>query len=317
METRPDIILRLALLAEDLGYELISIPEGWSLDAVPLLTEIALRTRRIRIASGVLSVWSRSAATLAMTAATLNTIADGRFILGLGASTRALAEGFHDRPFSHPAATLGRTVRQVRTLLSGQPADVQAVRPIRLGQPPQPGVPIWLGAMGPATIRLTAEMADGWLPAFLGPTQLCAWRRQLDPLRASAADGTRRQLTLAAGPLCVADTSSQSARQAVASAVAWYLCSMGDIYPRVAAAQGFGSAVASIQAANPRPKPATGTVPPEAEPLLEYLAAWGSPAAIQDRLAAWSDAADIVTITPPAGLPWDVLAATLRAAAPS
>jgi hypothetical protein len=92
---------------------------------------------------------------------------------------------------------------------------------------------------------------------------------------------------------------------------------MGDIYPRVVAAQGFGPAVDTIRAANPRPKPATGCVPSEAEPLLEYLAAWGSPEAIGERLAAWSGAADIVTITPPAGLPWEVLETTVRAAAPS
>jgi alkanesulfonate monooxygenase SsuD/methylene tetrahydromethanopterin reductase-like flavin-dependent oxidoreductase (luciferase family) len=93
METRRDVIIRAAVLADELGYEVFVLPEGWGLDPAPVLTEIALRTSRIRLASGVLSVWGRTPATLAMTAATLHQVCGGRYVLGLGASTKALAEG--------------------------------------------------------------------------------------------------------------------------------------------------------------------------------------------------------------------------------
>ena len=86
-----------------------ALPEGWGLDSTPVLTEIALATTRIRLVSGVLSVWGRTPGTLAMTAATLDQISGGRYVLGLGASTRALAEGFHDVPFIHPADKLAHT----------------------------------------------------------------------------------------------------------------------------------------------------------------------------------------------------------------
>ena len=99
METRRDVIVDTARLADELGFELIAVPEGWGLDSTAVLTEIALATTRIRLVSGILSVWGRTPATLAMTAATLHEISGGRYLLGLGASTRALAEGFHDTPF--------------------------------------------------------------------------------------------------------------------------------------------------------------------------------------------------------------------------
>ena len=81
METRRDVIVRAAMLADELGYESFSVPEGWGLDSTSVLTEIALRTTRIQIASGVLSVWGRTPATLAMTAATLHQVSGGRYVL--------------------------------------------------------------------------------------------------------------------------------------------------------------------------------------------------------------------------------------------
>ena len=132
METRRDVIVRTAVLADELGYEIFAVPEGWGLDSTPVLTEIALRTARIRLASGVLSVWGRTPATLAMTAATLYQVCGGRYLLGLGASTQALAEGFHDAAFEHPAAKLRDVVTKVRALLAG---EARPARP-RSGRPP-------------------------------------------------------------------------------------------------------------------------------------------------------------------------------------
>ena len=124
METRRDVIVRAAVLADELGYEIFALPEGWGLDAGPVLTEIALRTGRINLASSVLSIWGRTPATLAMSAATLHQVSGGRYVLGLGTSTKALAEGFHDTAFEHPAAKLRDVVTKVRALLDGQPAQL-------------------------------------------------------------------------------------------------------------------------------------------------------------------------------------------------
>ncbi|HKS99043.1 MAG TPA: LLM class flavin-dependent oxidoreductase, partial [Rugosimonospora sp.] len=182
METRREVIVAAAVLAEELGYETFAVPEGWGLDSTPVVTEIALRTVRIRLASAVLSVWGRTPATLAMTAATLQQVCAGRYVLGLGASTPALVEGFHDTPFERPAGRLRDAVAQVRALLDGQPAHLNRVpgaRPLRLGEPPASEVPIWIAALGRHTTRVAAELGDGWIPALVARDSLAPWRCEL------------------------------------------------------------------------------------------------------------------------------------------
>jgi alkanesulfonate monooxygenase SsuD/methylene tetrahydromethanopterin reductase-like flavin-dependent oxidoreductase (luciferase family) len=139
-----------------------------------VLTEIALRTARIYLDSGVLSVWGRTPATLAMTAATLHQVCGGRYVLGLGASTKALVAGFHDTAFEHPAAKLRDVVTKVRALLADQPAQLghaPAARSLRLGQPAAE-VPIWVAALGHHTIRVAAKLGDGWIPALVARDRL-------------------------------------------------------------------------------------------------------------------------------------------------
>jgi len=318
METRRDIIVRAAALADELGYEVFSVAEGWGLDSTLVLTEIALRTRQIQVVSGVLSVWGRTPATLAMTAATLHQLSGGRYVLGLGPSTRALVEGFHDRAFAHPAQQLRDVTTRVRALLAGEPAQLQngsGARPIRLAQPSVPDLPIWMAAMGRRTVQVAAELADGWLPLYVGRERLTAWTAELAAVR-TAAGQRATPLTVAAGVTVVVDADPRVARQIAAANTAWYLCAMGDIYSRLVAEQGYAAEVQAIQTANPRPRPQAGVVPPEAEAVLDQFAIYGTPTQVRDRLTAWDPAVDLVLVVCPAGLPWDSLEATLRAAAP-
>ena len=318
METRRDVIVRGAVLADELGYEIFALPEGWGLDPGPILTEIALRTARIRLASGILSVWGRTPATLAMTAATLHEVSGGRYVLGLGASTKALVEGFHDTAFEHPAAKLRDVVTKVRALLAGQPAQlghVPAARPLRLGQPPAPEVPIWVAALGHHTTRVAAELGDGWIPALVARDHLPGWAAQLRQLREAAAPDVR-PLTVAAGPLTAVDQDADAARGIAAGCTAWYLSAMGDVYARSVSGQGYAAHVQAIIAANPRPSPRRGTVPPGAQAVLDQLAAYGTRDEVREQLQSWDGAADIVTILLPPGMPWHNIEATLQAAAP-
>ena len=168
-----------------------------------------------------------------MTAATLHQICEGRYVLGLGASTQALAEGFHDTPFEHPAAKLRDVVTKVRTLLAGQPAQLShalAARPLRLGQPPAPDLPIWVAALGQHTIRVAAELGDGWIPALAARDHLPSWAGQLRQLREAAVPHAR-PLTVAAGPLTAVDENADTARGIAASCTAWYLSAMGEATP--------------------------------------------------------------------------------------
>ena len=319
METRRDVIVRAAVLADELGYEVFGLPEGWGLDPAQVLTEIALRTARIQLASAVLSVWGRTPGTLAMTAATLHQVCGGRYVLGLGVSTKALAEGFHDTPFEHPAAKLRDVVTKVRALLAGQPAQlshVPAARALRLGQPPAPDLPIWVAALGPHTTRVAAELGDGWIPALVPRDRLPAWAAQLNRSREAAAPHAR-PLTVAAGPITAVDENADTARSIAANCTAWYLSAMGDVYARSVSDQGYAAQVQAIIAANPSPSPRRGTVPPGAQAVLDQLAAYGTGGQVREQLQAWDGAADIVTILLPPGMPWHNIEATLRAAAPA
>jgi alkanesulfonate monooxygenase SsuD/methylene tetrahydromethanopterin reductase-like flavin-dependent oxidoreductase (luciferase family) len=318
METRYDIILRTAQLADELGYEAFALPEGWGLDATLLLTEAASRTRRIKLVSGILSVWGRTPGTLAMTAATLHRLSGGRFVLGLGPSTRALVEGLHDAPFAHPADKLRETTVKVRALLAGERALLDATpgsRPLRLGQPAAPDLPIWLAAMGDRTVRVAAELADGWFPLFVARDQVPDRVHALRQFREAAALRTG-PLTVVAGPVTVATDDAAVARRIAASCIAWYLSAMGDVYARFVTEQGYGGAVQAILEANPHPRPDGGVVPAEAQVVLDQFTAHGTPGQVRDQLAQWNEAVDLVMIGLPPGLPWTTIEATLRAAAP-
>ena len=318
METRPDIIVRTAQLADELGYEVFAVPEGWGLDSTLMATEIVLRTRRITVVSAILSIWGRTPGTLAMAAATLHRISGGRYILGLGASTKALVEGFHDLPFVHPAAKLRNVTAQVRALLTGERAQLDSAstaRSLRLGQPPVPDLPIWLAATGEHTVQVAAELADGWFPLFVARDQLARQGPELNRVRAAAGHWST-PLTVAAGPMTVAADDADTARSLVASATAWYLCAMGDGYAEVVAKQGYGDAVQAIRAANPRPSPAHGIVPGDAQVILDQFTAYGPPDQVRDNLERWDSAVDILMIGLPPGLGWPAIEATLRAAAP-
>ena len=122
---------------------------------------------------------------------------------------------------------------------------------------------------------------------------------------------------MAAGPITVADENAGAARDIAAACTAWYLGAMGEVYARSVSRQGYAAEVQAIIAANPRPSPRQGTVPPSAQVILDQLAAYGTGDQVREQLQPWDHAADIVTILLPPGLPWPNIEATLLAAAPS
>jgi alkanesulfonate monooxygenase SsuD/methylene tetrahydromethanopterin reductase-like flavin-dependent oxidoreductase (luciferase family) len=312
METDRRLLVDAAVLADELGYEAVLVPEGWAWDATVILAEIATRTRNIRIATGVASVWGRSAATLAMAAATLDDLSGGRFALGLGASTPALAERFHDVPFEAPAARLGQTVCSVRALLRGDRSVVRSTdRGLRLGVPPRPELPIWVAALGPRTTKIATNHADGWFPAFL-PRD-----RVTDTLAAAAAGSVGDPLVLC-GPAAAVNgegPDGSDGREAAAQLLAWYLTGMGDFYAEQIATLGFGDAVDALRWANPRPRPFELVWPGAADPLLDQLGAWGDGEEVAQALARWDALTDIVSVLVGPG-PRRLVLATVAAAAP-
>lgn len=319
METRRDVIVRMAVRADELGYELFSVPEGWGFDSTLVLTEIALKTKRLRPMSGILSVWSRSAGAIAMNAATLNDISGGRYVLGLGASTKALAEGFHGVRFSHPRRKLTATADEVRRLLAGKrahPPKGIETRALKMGQPPAPDLPIYIAAIGPKTVRDAARHGDGWFPYYVTRDRFAAWVPELREVRREAGLDPQA-FTVLGGPTVSVKPNADDARQAVATNVAWYVTAMGDVYANSLRKQGYKAAVEAVIRANPKPSPSKGLVPDEAEVLLDQLTAYGAPDDIAGALARWDDQVDVNMLGIAPGTPWEEIEAILEAGAPA
>src|SRR6202044_3725773 len=164
--------LRAAQLADELGYHSFWLPEAWGYEVFSLLAEIAVSTKRIQLGTGIINVFSRTPGLIAMSAATVDEISEGRLILGLGTSGKNVIEGFHGRPFDKPLSQVRDVIRVTRTLLAGQKlsdagATLAQYRPFKLEmKAPRPGIPIYVAALKQKAIEQIGECADGWIPTF-------------------------------------------------------------------------------------------------------------------------------------------------------
>ncbi|PVZ07645.1 LLM class flavin-dependent oxidoreductase [Actinomycetospora cinnamomea] len=314
LETRRDVVVHLAQRAEQLGYDTFSVAEAWGWDAGIVLAEIAARTTRIRLGTGVINTWGRSAGTLAMMAATLDAASAGRFTLGLGAGSPALAEGLHDVWFADPLAHLADRTRQVRRLLRGERLEATTGhKGLRLGIPPCPGLPIHLAALGPRSVRLAGELADGWDP-FLLPVSAFADVR--DELRAAARAAGRDTTPTVCPAIPTAVAQDPDTARSVASWwVGFYLTAMGPLYPRTLRRLGLGGAVDEVVAANPTAR--TTDVPASADVLLDELTIRGDAGHARAALDRWYAAgAECPAIVLPPGRDVEELEFVLETLAP-
>jgi len=284
LEARRDAIIDFATEADRLGYDGFFMPEAWGYDMTVLLAEAAVRTTRITLGTGILGIWNRSAATIAMAAATLHAISGGRFVLGLGASTPQLAEGLHDTQFERPVARMRQMITQVRALLAGEriPLAVTTARALKLNVPAAP-VPIQVAALGEGMTRLTGEMADAWAPFLYPWSRLVTGIERLQEGATRAGHPERLPEVHPFVPTVVAESQAK-AREEAAWFVSFFVTTSA-VYRDSLVRQGYGPAVQAVLEANtPR---STGEVPAEAEELLEQLVVYGTPPEARRRLSRW------------------------------
>src|SRR5712664_2036972 len=225
LESRREAIIGLATEGDRLGYDGFFMPEAWAFDMTLLLTDVAVRTKRITVGTGIVGLWNRSAATLAMAAATLHTISRGRFALGLGASTPQLAEGLHDTPFEPPVPRMRRMVTQIRALLRGERirlAVTTNARALKLNVPPAPALPIHVAALGDAMTRLAGELADAWAPFLYPWSQLATGVERLREGATRGGHPDHLPEIHPTVPAVVADTDAK-AREGAAWFVSFYV----------------------------------------------------------------------------------------------
>jgi F420-dependent oxidoreductase-like protein len=186
-DTGPEPNVGLAQEAERLGYSSVWTEEAYGSDAVSPLAWVGALTERIDLGSAVWQIPARTPAMAGMTAATLDVLSGGRLRIGLGASGPQVVEGWHGQPFERPVGRSREYVEILRKILAREePVSYEGKeyrlpyagdrglglgRPLKLIlHPRRPEIPIYLGALGPKNIELTAEIAQGWLPIFLSPS---------------------------------------------------------------------------------------------------------------------------------------------------
>lgn len=160
--------------AERLGVDVVWSAEAWGQDAVVPLAYLAAVTDRIMLGSGIMQISARVPSMTAMTAMTLATVSSNRFILGLGVSGPQVVEGLQGVAFAHPLQRLREHVDIVRLAFAGEkivydgrhhqlPRPGDDGKALRLAQPANPAIPVYLATLAPAALRYTGEAADGWV----------------------------------------------------------------------------------------------------------------------------------------------------------
>jgi F420-dependent oxidoreductase-like protein len=294
---------------EKVGVDIALVAEAYSYDAVSQLGYLAAKTSTIELGSGVVPIYTRTPSLLAMTAAGLDYVSDGRFRLGIGTSGPQVMEGFHGVPFDAP---LGRTrevveiCRQVWRRENVQydgkyyQLPLPAHRGTGLGKPlhlinhpVRERIPITIAALGPKNVELTAEIAEGWQPVFFYPEKAdVVWG---DALRAGLANRDP-----ALGPLDVMVSASLAIGDHVDDRLSWakpqlalYIGGMGargkNFYHTLATRYGFGTVADRIQDLYlaGRKQEAVDAVPDE---LVRQVSLVGPRGFVRERLAAYAEA---------------------------
>ncbi|GAA3468097.1 LLM class F420-dependent oxidoreductase [Nonomuraea roseola] len=290
---------------EKAGLDIVFVAEAYSFDAVSQMGYIAARTERLEIASGILPIYSRTPTLLAMTAAGMDYVSDGRFTLGLGASGPQVIEGFHGVPYTAP---LGRTrevieiCRKVwereRVTYEGKhytlplPADkgTGLGKPLKLINHPVPSrIPIVVAAIGPKNVELTAEIAEGWEPIFYMPEKAAdVWGPSLAAGKAKR-DASLGELDVIAQAALYIGEEGAGLLELGRSMAALYIGGMGakgkNFYNELACRYGYEKEAEQIQElylAGSK-KEAEALVPQE---LLEKMSLIGSEGFVRDRVQA-------------------------------
>lgn len=301
---------------EKAGLDIVFVAEAYSFDAVSQMGYIAARTERLEIASGILPVYSRTPALLAMTAAGLDYVSDGRFTLGLGASGPQVIEGFHGVPYTAPLGRTREVIEICRKVWKRERLEHQGKhytmplqggtglgKPLKLiNAPVRERIPIVVAAIGPKNVELAAELAEGWLPIFYMPEKAAdVWGPSLAAGEAKRAEELGPLDVIATATLAIGDDVSGLLEFGRPMA-ALYIGGMGakgkNFYNDLAVRYGYEKEAADIQDLYlaGKKEEAAALVPFD---LLEKMSLIGSEGFVRDRLAAMRESGvTTINVTP-------------------
>jgi F420-dependent oxidoreductase-like protein len=303
-----ELPIELVKEADQLGVYAVWAAEAYGSDAVTPIAWLGALTQNIKLGTAIMQMPGRTPANAAMTAMTLNQMSNGRFLLGLGLSGPQVVEGWHGVSYARPLARTREYVEIVRRIFAREEPvtyDGKVYQiPYRgddatgLGKPlkstllPQPDIPIYLAAIGPQNVELTAEIADGWLPIFFSPDKYKQTYQPYVEAGLAKAGKTMDNFDIAPTVSVVMDDSLDVCYNMLRPILALYVGGMGakgkNFYNDLTGRYGYEAAAAEIQDLylSGQKYEAMAKVPAE---LIDEVALVGPKERIKERLSRWLD----------------------------
>ncbi|HSN02644.1 MAG TPA: LLM class F420-dependent oxidoreductase, partial [Acidimicrobiales bacterium] len=297
---------------EKAGLDLVWVAEAYGFDSPSLMGYLAALTETVEIGSAIIPIYTRTPTLIAMTAAGIDALSDGRFHLGLGASGPQVIEGFHGVAYTNPLGRTREIIEICRDVWKRDAPLVHAGKNYTLPLPPEQGtglgkalkiiahpvrerIPVWVASLGEKNVAMTAEVADGWIPILFIPERAReVWG---DSLEAGAAkrDPALGELMITAGGLLAIGEGEEivKLRELQRPMVALYVGGMGakgkNFYNELACRYGFEAAAAEIQDLYlaGKKREAEAAVPDE---FLELTTLCGPRSYVAERVAAFREA---------------------------
>jgi F420-dependent oxidoreductase-like protein len=317
--------------AEKMGLDICWVAEAWGSDAVSALGYYIACTERMQLGSGIIQLSTRTPVAIAQAAITLSNLSGGRFLLGLGASGPQVIEGLHGQPFERPLARMRETIDIIRQAIAGEritysgkvfqiPRTDSEARPMRLSMGAEHRIPLYLASLTPAMLRLTGEVADGWLgTSFVPEGADTAYFAHLDDGLARSGR-TRADLDICQGAEVSFAADEKQLKQLVdgrKSELAFSLGGMGsastNFYNQAYSRQGWSEVATAVkdrwQAGDRQGAAALIT-----DEMVLATTLIGTASMIRDRLQVWCDTGVDTVRVYPAGEHLEERIATLGAA---
>jgi len=313
-----DIPVKLVQRAEELGYDSVWTAEAYGSDAVTPLAYLAALTKRIKLGTGIMQLAARTPANAAMSAATVDAMAGGgRFIAGLGVSGPQIVEGWYGEPWGKPYYRMKDYVAIMRKIFQREapvthdgkeytlpytgPGALGIGKPLKSILHMNPDIPIYLATGNESTVKLTAEIADGWLPMGFMPGAMDEYRPWLEEGFRRAGNGkTMKDFAITASVHVEIENDVKAALAKLKPEVALYVGGMGhkdkNFHNDIMVRRGFGDAAKRIQELYlaHRKDEAIAAVPDE---WVDMKSLVGPAARIRERYRAWEDCgADTISV---------------------
>ncbi len=214
--------------------DVIWIPETWGMEDFSMLSLISQKNNTAKIGSSIINIYSRSPSQIAMGAVTVDTISNGRLILGLGSSSKPIVEQFHGEKFVKPVQRMKEYVEIIRLILSGRKinysGDIFSLENFSLlVKPPRNNIPIYLAAINEKMVNLAWEIGDGVIFYLRPKTEIKSTLEIMQKER--KIDSTLQIIT------CVHNDSEKAIERAKKT-LAFYI-SVGGIYREFLADNGY------------------------------------------------------------------------------